>query len=114
MEFKNKYDIYMTRGDSETIRVALTDTEDVAIPFAVGDTVYFTVKTDANTPTKVLQKNITSFVDGKAVISILPTDTSSLNYGAYLYDVQWSRADGFKRTVITPSRFVIEQEVTYE
>lgn len=104
----------MTRGDSETIRIALTDTADVAIPFETGDTVYFTIKTDTNTATKILQKSITSFVDGKAVISILPSDTASLSYGTYLYDVQWSRADGFKRTVITPSKFVIEQEVTYE
>lgn len=113
MEFKNN-DIYMTRGDSETITVSLTDTDNVPILFATGDTVYFTIKTDANTTTKVLQKSITSFIDGKAVVSILPSDTASLSYGSYLYDIQWSRADGFKRTLITPSKFNIEKEVTYE
>ena len=104
----------MTRGDSETITISLTDTEDVAIPFSTGDTVYFTVKTDDRTSTKILQKTITSFVDGKAVISLLPSDTASLSYGVYMYDIQWNRSDGFKRTVITPSKFILESEITYE
>lgn len=113
MNFKNK-DIYMTRGDSETISISLSDTSDVSIPFEPGDTVYLTIKTDANTSTKVLQKQVTSFVGGKAIFTIQPSDTSSLNYGSYLYDIQWTRSDGFKRTIITPSMFVIEKEVTYE
>lgn len=112
--FFKENDIYMTRGDYESITVSLKDTDDEPIPFNIGDTVYFTVKTDARTSVKILQKTITSFVDGNAVISILPSDTASLNYGTYLYDIQWSRADGFKRTIITPSKFVIENEVTYE
>ena len=113
MNFK-KNDIYMTRGDSETITISLTDTEGNPIPFSSGDTVYFTVKLNVNTTSKVLQKVITSFVDGKAVISLLPSDTSSLSYGMYYYDIQWNRSDGFIRTIITPSKFFIENEVTYE
>lgn len=104
----------MTRGDSEVITVEMRDESGVQIPFSSGDTVYFTIKTDANTSTKILQKTITTFTSGMADISIIPTDTSSLSYGKYYYDIQWNKADGTKKTIVLPSEFLITSEVTYE
>lgn len=106
--------INLTRGDSDSIEIVMQDEDGAQINFTTGDTVYFTVKTDDSTATKILQKVITSFTDGKAVINIVPSDTSSLQYGAYLYDIQWNRADGTVTTIITPSLFVVGPEVTYE
>lgn len=106
--------ITLVRGDSDTITVAMSDTDGVAIPFETGDTLYFTVKIDTSTTAKVFQKTITSFTDGVATISIVPSDTSSLSYGTYVYDIQWTQDDGTKTTIVPASQFIVADEVTYE
>jgi len=106
--------IYITRGDSESLSVALQEPNGIAIPMAIGDKVYFTVKQNINTADKVLQFIVEEFVDGKAVIEINPSDTAALAYGVYVYDIQVSLASGVKRTIIKPSSFEIGGEVTYE
>lgn len=105
--------IVVTRGDTEVITIEMSD-ENGAIPFVTGDTVYFTIKIDANTATKVLQKTVTTFTNGKAVITLLPADTSSLAYGFYVYDIQFNRADGNVKTIVKPSTFKLAEEVTYD
>lgn len=110
----NGTDIYMTRGDSETFRVSLYDkTIDAKRYFVDGDIVYFTVKTSTQTQTKLIQKIITEFEDGEARFHITPADTKDLKYHTYVYDVQVNKQGGVT-TVIKPSKFVIEEEVTYE
>jgi len=111
----NGTDIFMTRGDSETFHVLLYDQiDEIERPFIEGDTVYMTVKTSTQTAHKIFQKVITQFEDGQAVIHIEPVDTQGLKYHDYVYDVQMVKEDGSVTTIITPSRFVIEEEVTYE
>ena len=80
----------------------------------IGDTVYFTVKKRHTDTEKILQKVCTEFLEGKAVISILPTDTKSLSVGRYIYDIQISSASGYVVTAIKPSVFELTPEVTYE
>jgi UDP:flavonoid glycosyltransferase YjiC (YdhE family) len=60
------------------------------IKFITGqDTIYFTVKTSAQTVQKSLQKVVTNFdSSGEAVIEILPEETKDLRFGQYVYDVQ--------------------------
>lgn len=107
--------IFMTRGDSETITVSLQDSAGVDVPLTAGDTIYFTVKPDTQTDEKILQKVVTSFTDGKAIIAIVPSDTKHLPAPIELmYDVQLSKADGSVITIVKPSKFVVEGEVTYE
>jgi len=111
----NGTNISMIRGDSESFTVSCVDADGMDLPFQVGDIIYFTVKENTKTATKILQKTIDSFTDGKAIIPILPTDTKELKYATYVYDVQWTKDNG--NTVITivpPSKFVIGDEVTYE
>ena len=106
--------IFMIRGDSETITVSLQQ-DGVDVPLVAGDTIYLTVKSDTQIDEKILQKTVTSFADGKAVITILPADTKSLPAPIELmYDVQLSKADGSVITIVKPSKFVVEGEVTYE
>lgn len=112
----NGQDIYMTRGDTESITLAIYDEEDNLIPFSNSndDTVYFTVKSSTQTGVIDFQKVITTFTpEGEAIVEITPNDTSNLRYGDYVYDVQINK-DGNVTTVIKPSKFVIEEEVTYE
>jgi hypothetical protein len=106
--------IYMIRGDSEAIEVSCRDESGADIPFVEGDIVYFTVKRVTYTEEKTLQKIVTEFIDGAALITIFPNDTQELKTGVYYYDIQLNRANGQVKTIIPPSQFVINEEVTYE
>ena len=106
-------DIKMTRGDSKTIRVTLKK-EGVQIPLIDGDIIYFTVKTSTITEEKTLQKIITEFADGTALIEITPADTKNLLFTTYIYDLQLTDAQGNVITLIKPSKFIISGEVTHE
>ena len=98
----------MTRGDSESVTVKCPSD-----PFAVGDTVTMTVRPDVESAV-ALQKTVTAFTDeGEAVIRIEHADTEGLDFAAYVYDIQVVRADGTVTTLVKPSDFTIEEEVTY-
>ena len=103
----------MTRGDTESIVVTLQKDGEV-VPLKNGDTIYFTVKIDENTEDKEIQKVITEFVDGKAVIDIEPKDTKHMHFGEYVYDIQYTDRSGNVKTIVRPSKFIIGGEVTYE
>ena len=105
-ESGGKVSIAMTRGYSESITVRCSE------PFEEGDTVYFTVRADAESDI-VLQKVIEDFPDGEAVIPLYPADTEELDFGDYVYDIQVTRANDTVTTLIVPSRFRLTEEVTY-
>jgi len=105
--------ISLTRGDSAIISVACTNGTN-PFPLTAGDTIYFTIKANAGTTTKLVQKVITTFTSGKANITLNPADTKPLAYGDYLYDVQLTLSTNEVITIIAPSRFTILEEVTYE
>ena len=103
--------ITMINGDSEYMLISFLDADGAVLPLENGDTVYFTMKKKPSDEQPALQKIVTSFVEGKAHIEILPADTINLN-GGYDYDVQVNRADGQVTTVIKPSQIIIETGVT--
>ena len=104
----------MTRGDTETITIKKTDKDNASVPFSEGDTVYFTVKKSIHDIDKTLQKVVTSFTDGNALIEISHNDTKDIVCGTYLYDVQLTDKNGVVTTLVKPSRFYIQGEITYE
>lgn len=106
--------ISMIRGDSEVIKVSCRNESGVDFPFTEGDIVYFTVKGSVYTEEKILQKIVTEFTEGVALITIFPKDTRELKPGIYYYDIQLNRANGQVKTIIPPSKFTINAEVTYE
>lgn len=106
-------DIKMTRGDTECAYVAAKK-DGGHVPFIDGDILYFTVKTRADTVKKELQKVITEFPDGKALIVIEPEDTKNLQFKTYEYDLQLTDTEGRVITLIKPSKFIIDKEITYE
>jgi len=110
----NGNNISMTRGDSETITISCTNTDSQAIPFVEGDTVYLTMKKSVGNMEKILQKIITVFINGRAIIELNPEDTKNLEVRSYVYDIQLTRASGSVTTLVKPSKFIIEGEVTYE
>lgn len=110
----NGTSVKMTRGDTAEINIQLKDETGTQINLVTGDTIYFTVKTSPHSTVKTLQKVITTFDAGIATIELAPADTADLSYGKYVYDIQYNRLDGFVRTVVPPSSFIIAEEVTYE
>lgn len=106
--------IYMIRGDSESITISCKNPDGSDRPFADGDKVYFTVKIDAYQESAILQKVAAVFADGKAVIQIGPTDTKQLDFAAYKYDIQLTTAGGTVTTIIPMSNFKVMEEITDE
>lgn len=106
--------ISMTRGDSEAIKVTVKDTLGNTIPLVTGDTISFTVREYMMSTTKVIEKIITEFDDGTALININPQDTNDLRFASYVYDIQLTRGNGTVKTIIPPSQFLITGEVTYD
>lgn len=104
----------MIRGDSEAIKLSCRDESGADFPLVEGDIVYFTIKRSTSTEEKILQKIITEFTDGVALITIYPKDTRELKTGSYYYDIQLNKANGQVKTIIPPSKFTINAEVTYE
>lgn len=105
--------ISMTRGDSESITVTYKKDKEY-VDFVTGDIVYFTVKETIYSEAIKLQKIVTEFVEGKAIIELAPEDTRVLDFRTYIYDIQVTGADGKVLTLIKPSNFTIDGEVTRE
>lgn len=107
--------ISMVRGDSEALTIRLIDQDGVTqVDFEFGDTVYFTVREALGDTVTILQKTVVSFTDGEALIQIDPSDTSTLFFKTYVYDIQWTKADGQVKTIVPASDFTILAEVTYD
>ncbi|HZJ99386.1 MAG TPA: hypothetical protein VFC79_05245 [Tissierellaceae bacterium] len=106
--------ISMIRGDTQSIIISVKDKDGNKVPLITGDMIYLTVKQSINTEKKVLQKVVTQFEDGNAIIEITPDDTKDIPFRTYVYDIQLNRVDGTVSTIIPPSNFIIGGEVTYE
>lgn len=109
----NGTNLAMTRGDSETITIKVKEGTDY-VNLEFGDTIYFTVKINTNVAEKLIQKVITAFDAGVAVIEIEPEDTKNLAPRGYQYDIQWVDKNGRVTTIVAPSVFKIEPDVTFE
>ncbi len=103
-------DAEMPRGDTGDFTIKPTINK---IPFlSDGDKVYFTLRKTKD-KSVVLQKEITTFDNGLAVIPLPPADTKYLDVGNYVYGIDIIRADGTKDN-ITPNweaRFTLKRGV---
>lgn len=109
LDIDSNNNIKLTRGDSASIGVDLTNPDGSAYELQSGDILMFTVKYNCITEDIIIQKDISS----NATINILPSDTNGLLYGNYYYDVQLTKANGDVNTVIPPRDFIIDKEVTF-
>lgn len=106
--------INIVRGDTGAIEVGCNDEHGEPMLFEVGDVVYFTVKNKPTDEEIVLQKAVTSFDNGKATIELNHADTKDLPFKKYVYDIQWTRYNGDVHTLVRPSDFLVDFEVTYD
>lgn len=90
--------IELTKGDSKSITVIIKS-NGVKVPLVSGDIVYFSARQKPSQTTYDIQKTITSFTNGEAIITLLSVDTN-IDTGTYLYDIQLSKANGEVFTII--------------
>lgn len=106
-------DVTMIRGDSESMLVSMKKKKTKEkVPFIEGDTVYLTIRDQLTSKDQIFQQIITEFDEGNAFFVFNPADTNDLRPKDYIYDVQLTAADGTVTTVIKPSTFTIEGDVT--
>lgn len=98
--------IYMTRGDNESIGITLN-----GYTPSIGDFVEMTVRKSSKSDV-LIHKKVEDAQDGKFIINILPDDTSHIPFGNYVYDIQLTY-DGLVKTIVLPSMFTIGEEITY-
>lgn len=99
--------IQLVRGDTFRAKLTLKDKAgNVYIPSA-DDEVLFTVKRNASTQQVLVQVEVFG-----GIVYLRPSDTESLPYGTYVYDVQVTLANGDKDTVIKANVFEVLPEVT--
>lgn len=103
--------------DTKAMSIIAKDTADFVVSIDnylldEGDRVYFTVNSELEKPEPLIQKEITTFDNYKAVVHLTTQDTD-IPVGSYYYDVQVNTADGRVDTVIGPSKFKVLGGVKY-
>ena len=105
-EILRKNHMRVVQGDTATFTINVDEHE-----FIEGDLVYFTVKKDITDKEYVLQKIVSDFTDNVAIFNLSKEDTS-LDVGAYIYDIQVSLSNGIIDTIVLPSKFEVLGGVT--
>lgn len=98
--------IYLTRGNSASLPLDVVDKDGNSYAVQPDDAVVMTVKKTTADTTYLIQKQL---VNG--VFSFVPSDTESLSFGDYIYDVWLTMANGHTDEIISPSLFRILEEV---
>lgn len=100
--------IRITRGDSLTVDITLTDNDGFPYEPVEGDVILFTVKKAASSSTILIQKN----VDIETLqIDLVEQDTENLAFGEYKYEVEVTTVSGDHYTVIKNAPFIITEEL---
>lgn len=99
-----EYDIEFPRGDTCPVTFTLKDSEgNILIPTET-DELYFTLKKSYNSSDFILQKKYSNndfdVSNNKISFVLSHTDTGSLNYGNYVYDIQIKSGDYVKTVCI--------------
>lgn len=100
----------MVRGDTQSFELEITENnESVTV-----DNIYFTVKNDTHTDEILFQKKLNdgiTLTNDVYNITIDPSDTDSLDYGRYAYDIEIIK-NSIKKTIAV-GVLDIKEEVTF-
>lgn len=102
--------IYLTRGDTAYLEVAITLNDGSLYSMGPADKLRFSVKKNIADSEYAFQK----VTQGSNLFTIDPVDTNGLDTGKYWYDVELETAIGEIFTVIEKSGFYLREEVTEE
>jgi len=106
--------ITMVRGTTDSITIKLSDENDNQVNFTTGDVIYFTVKESPNSTVDTLQIEVDTFINGQAIISLLPEHTKDLSFKDYRYDIRFIKSDGTVRNIVNDSKFTVGTNITSE
>lgn len=99
--------IKLTRGDSMSTKVTITDADGNEYVPIEDDTIRFALKRE-NDKKVLIQKEIPY---DTLILRLESEDTKKLEPGDYRYDVQITLSDGTVDTFITWSKFIVTEEV---
>lgn len=106
LNIDNKQNIELTRGDTGFFTIALKNNQGEDYIPQEGDTLRFAMgKNYGGEPLILKQIPIDTLV-----LEIQPQDTASLNFGKYVYDVEFTDAAGHVSTIIL-ANFMLTKEV---
>lgn len=100
--------ITLTRGDTFTALITITDSEGNRYVPVKGDRIRFAMKTDYEDEAPLLIKEIP--ID-TMILVIEPDDTKPLAFGKYVYDIELTKATGEVDTFITKATLKLTEEV---
>lgn len=100
--------IRITRGDSLTVNIVLTDGDGYEYEPEQGDEVWFRVKKSAVATDVLIEKQIDTET---LVLELVESDTSNLAFGDYKYEVEVICNTGDHYTVIKNAPFIITEEL---
>lgn len=100
--------ITLTRGDSMTVQISISDAYGNLYTPQEGDSVIFAMKQSYAEANPVLLKEIPT---DTLKLTINPEDTKKLPFGSYVYDVHLVKASGEVDTFITEATIKIAREV---
>ena len=106
----------MTRGDSLSIGLAITYDDGTSYEPEDGDKIRFALKSAAMTVGNkefrdrepLISKDIPT---DTLVLELGPSDTKSLPFGNYVYDIELTYASGFVDTFISEGSLILAPEV---
>lgn len=107
-------DFEFPRGDTKRFKFQLKDSEGNVLVLSNSDQLYFTVKDNSRSTTPLIQKRIGSgivYSDGYYYVTINPSDTNSLDYRSYGYDIELKSTDLVK-TLVT-GEIILTEEYTF-
>lgn len=113
-------DYEFKRGDTNLLKkFRVTDKNGNVMNLTDNEQLYFTIKTNPNSNKVLIQKTINNGIcleeDGYYHITLEPSETSKLNYGAYVYDIELKSINQkmFVKTIIEGT-ITLTDEVTWE
>lgn len=114
-EIQDEKKIFLTRGDTLRVKVSIEKDGESYTPVG-GDVVRFALKhatlnadkSDFSDKYPLINKVIPN---DTMVLELEPSDTKSLGFGLYKYDIQITFEDGTVDTFITDAQFKLTKEV---
>ena len=100
--------IYLTRGDTASIDIRLTDATGGDYEPVAGDKIYFRLKNAVFGNTLRLVKEISPTT---LTLALSEADTANLELGTYRYEVELVTSSGDRFTVIENGEFVLGVEL---
>lgn len=100
--------ITLTRGDTFSALITITDLNDNQYIPMNGDRIRFAMKNDYNDETPLLIKEIP--ID-TMILTFDPEDTKHLPFGKYVYDIELTKTTGEVDTFITKAILKLTEEV---